>query len=98
MMLEVDILEYGYSFESEKHFIKFLIKGLNQKNQEKVIEIIQQIPIGDLKRFQTTKTENGMIVFELFPENEYPFITNIPDGDEIMAVEDSVKGFLEQFS
>jgi hypothetical protein len=25
-MLEVDILEYGYSFESEKHFIKFLIK------------------------------------------------------------------------
>jgi len=30
-MFEVNVLEYGYSFESERHFIKFLIKGLNKK-------------------------------------------------------------------
>jgi hypothetical protein len=39
-----------------------------------------------------------MIVLELFPENEYPFNTNIPNGNEIMDVEGTVKGFLEQFS
>jgi hypothetical protein len=97
-LLEVDVIEYGYSFEFEKHFIKFLIKGLDQKNQEKVIEIIQKIPIDDLKRFNTDQTEKGMIVLELFPENEYPFNTDIPNDDEIIDVEDTVKGFLEQFS
>lgn len=39
-MFEVNVLEYGYSFESERHFIKFLIKGLDKKNEEKLIGII----------------------------------------------------------
>ena len=97
-MFEVNVLEYGYSLESERHFIKFLIKGLDKKNEEKLVGIIGQIPEGDFKRFQTVVTENGLIVLELFPKGEYPFNTDVPNVDEIKSVEETVKGFLGQFS
>ena len=63
-----------------------------------MVGIIGQIPEGDFKRFQTVVTENGLIVLELFPEKEYPFNTDLPNVDEIKSVEDTVKGFLGQFS
>ena len=97
-MFEVNVLEYGYSLESERHFIKFLIKGLDKKNEEKLVGIIGQIPEGDFKRFQTVVTENGLIVLELFPKGEYPFNTDVANVDEIKSVEETVKGFLGQFS
>ena len=97
-MFEVNVLEYGYSFESERHFIKFLIKGLDKKNEEKLVEIIGQIPEGDYKRFTTVETENGLNILELFPLKEYPFSSKVPNTDEVKSVEDTVKGFLGQFS
>ncbi len=97
-MFEVNVLEYGYSYESDRHFIKFLIKGLDKKNEEKLIGIISQIPEGNFQRFQSFGTENGLVVLELFPENEYPFNTELPNSDEIKEVEETVKGFLGQFS
>ncbi len=63
-----------------------------------MVGIIGQIPEGDFKRFQSVVTENGLIVLELFPENEYPFNSEVPNVDEIKSVEDTVKGFLGQFS
>ena len=97
-MFEVNVLEYGYSFESQRHFIKFLIKGLNKENEEKLVEIISQIPEGDYKRFTTISTETGLNILELFPLKEYPFSSEIPNTDEVKSVEDTVKGFLGQFS
>ena len=94
-MFEVNVLEYGYSLESERHFIKFLIKDLDKKNEEKLVD---QIPEGDFKRFQSVVTENGLIVLELFPKGEYPFNTDVANVDEIKSVEETVKGFLGQFS
>jgi hypothetical protein len=37
-MFEVNVLEYGYSLESERHFIKFLIKGLDKKMKKNWLE------------------------------------------------------------
>ena len=97
-MFDVNVLEYGYSFESERHFIKFLIKGLNKKNEEKLVEIVSQIPEGNFKRFTTVSTDNGLNIVELFPIKEYPFSSEVPNTDEVKSVEDTVKGFLGQFS
>jgi hypothetical protein len=97
-MFEVNVLEYGYSFESKRHFIKFLIKGLDKKNEEKLVGIISQIPEGDYKRFSTVSTENGLNILELFPLKEYPFSSEVPNAEEVKSVEDTVKGFLGQFS
>ena len=97
-LLEVNVLEYGYSFESERYFIKFLIKGLDKKNEEKLVGIISQIPEGDYKRFTTVATENGLNILELFHEKEYPFSNEIPSTGDVKSVEDTVKGFLGQLS
>jgi len=67
-MFEIKVLEFGYSLKSERHFIKFLIKGINKENTEKLVEIIGQIPEGNFKRFKTEVTEEGLFVNELFPE------------------------------
>ena len=97
-MFEIIVLEFGYSLKSERHFIKFLIKGINKENTEKLVEIIGQIPEGNFKRFKTEVTEEGLFVNELFPEKEYPFNHDIPNEEEIKSVEETVKGFLGQFS
>jgi hypothetical protein len=97
-MIDVSVLEFGYSLETERHFIKFLIEGLDKDNTEKMMGVISQIPEGDYKRFESTPTENGLIILELFPEKEYPFNSEIPNADDIKSVEDTVKGFLGQFS
>ncbi len=48
-MFDVKGLECGYSFESERHFIKFLIIGLDKKNQEKLVETVIKFLKGILK-------------------------------------------------
>jgi hypothetical protein len=63
-----------------------------------LIGIISQIPEGNFKRFQSLGTENGLVVLELFPKNEYPFNNELPNSAEIKEVEETVKGFLGQFS
>jgi hypothetical protein len=62
------------------------------------VEIIGKILEGDYKRFTTVPTENGLHILELFPLKEYPFSSEIPNTDEVKSVEDTVKGFLGQFS
>jgi hypothetical protein len=42
-MFDVNVLEFGYSLKSERHFIKFLIKGIDKENTEKLVGIISQI-------------------------------------------------------
>lgn len=97
-MFKVNILEFGYSLKSERHFIKFLIKGIDKKNTEKLVGIISQIPEGNFKRFETEETEEGLYINELFPETEYPFNHDIPNMEEISSVEETVNGFLGQLS
>jgi hypothetical protein len=97
-MVEVNVLEFGYSFETERHFVKFLIKGLNPENTKTITGILDKIPEGKFQRFKSIETENGLNILELFPENEYPFNSEIPTTEEITAVEDTVKGFLGQVS
>jgi len=37
-MVDVNVLEFGYSFETERHFVKFLDKGLNPDNTKKIMD------------------------------------------------------------
>lgn len=97
-MVEVHVLEFGYSLETRRHFVKFLVNGLKKENIKKIVGIITQIPDGNLKRFQTWESENGLEIYELFPMNEYPFNNEIPDIEIIRTVEKNVKGFLDQFN
>jgi len=96
-LVEVRVLEFGYSLENRRHFVKFLINGLTDESTEKIVGIIGQIPEGNLKRFQTWKSENGLEIFELFLKDEYPFNNEIPNPKEIKLVEKNVEGFLDQF-
>ncbi len=63
-----------------------------------MVGIISQIHEGDLNRFKSEETENGLIVLELFPENEYPFNSEITSSEEINSVKGTVKGFMGRFA
>ena len=96
-MLDVKVLAYGYSLEKEKYFIKFNISGLEEDKKDKILSIITNIPLGDIKRFLIeSDTEKGLKLLEYFPENEYPFNKDIPNENDIKNVEEMVKGFLIQ--
>jgi hypothetical protein len=96
-MLEVKVLEFGYSVEHQKHFIKLSIIGLEKEKKDKIVPMIANIPLGNIKRFVVeADNEKGLKILEYFPENEYPFNNGIPTGEEIKAVEEMVKGFMIQ--
>ncbi|MGZ7119889.1 MAG: hypothetical protein ACXVH2_09275 [Methanobacterium sp.] len=96
-MLKVEVLEYGYSLENENYFIKFNISGLGEEQKDKILPIIGNIPLGDIKRFLIeSDSEKGLKILEYFPEEEYPFNKDIPGDEEIKKVEEMVKGFLMQ--
>ena len=94
-MVEVKILEFGYSLESNLPIMKFLIKGLDNKTKEQMLTMLENIPLGEFKRFELkSDTDEGIILLERFSEEEYPFQLNIPSEDEILAVENMVKKFM----
>jgi hypothetical protein len=95
-MATIKILEFGYSIESLRYFIKFLINGV--ENKEKFQNVLGNIPDGNLKRFEIKETPDGFIVLERFNEEEYPFNKDIPSDKEINSVEETLKGFLSQLS
>lgn len=95
-MAEIKVLEFGYSLESTRYFIKFLIKGI--ENEEKFQTVLRNIPDGNMKRFEIEDTSDGFLVLERFNEEEYPFNKEIPSEEEIISVEKTVKGFLSQLS
>ncbi len=95
--MEVRVLEFGYSLEARRHFVKFLVNGLSREDTEKVVGILGQIPEGNFKRFQTWESDIGLEIFELFPRDEYPFNKEIPNLEEIKSVEKGVEGLLDQF-
>ncbi|MCE5214215.1 MAG: hypothetical protein LLF83_05795 [Methanobacterium sp.] len=95
-MAEIKVLEFGYSLESARYFIKFLIKGV--ENKEKFQAVLGNIPDGNMKRFEIEENPDGFIVLERFNEEEYPFNKEIPSEKEIISVEETVKGFLSQLS
>ena len=97
-MVEVQLLEFGYSLEKGRHFIKFLVRGLTDVDIEKIVGIICQIPEGSYKRFQTWNTDSGLEIYELFPAKEYPFNKEIPTPEEFEAVEKSVEDLLKRFN
>jgi len=93
---QIKVLEFGYSLESTRYFIKFLIKGI--KNKEKFQTVFGNIPDGNMKRFEIEENSDSFIVLERFNEEEYPFNKEIPTEKEINSVEKSVNGFLSQLS
>jgi hypothetical protein len=94
-MIEVKILEFGYSLESNLPIMKFLIKGLDKKTQEQMLNVLENIPLGELKRFEIkSDTDNGIILLERFSEKEYPFKLDIPSEEEVVSVENMVKKFM----
>ncbi len=96
-MVDVKVLAYGYSLEKEKYFVKFNISGLKEDKKEKILPIIINIPLGDMKRFLIeSDNDKGLKLLEYFPENEYPFNKDKPSENEIKNVEEMVKGFLMQ--
>ena len=96
-MVEVKILEFGYSLESNMAIMKFFIKGLDKKTKEQVLSMLENIPLGELKRFEVTSdTDKGIILLERFSEEEYPFQLNIPSEDEVVSVENMVKKFMSK--
>ena len=96
-MVDVNVLAFGYSLEKGKHFVKFNISGLKEDKKDKILSIIVNIPLGDMKRFLIeSDNEKGLKLLEYFPDNEYPFNKDIPNEDEIKKVEEIVKGFLIQ--
>jgi hypothetical protein len=97
-LVEVQILEFGYSLEKGRHFIRFLVSGLKDEDIEKIVGIVGQIPEGSFKRFQTWNTDTGLEIYELFPAKEYPFNKEIPSPEEFKAVEKNVQGFLARFN
>lgn len=94
-MVNIELLEYGYSFETEKHFIKFLISGLSRAYEDKMIKILPNIPEGDIRRFEIERTEAGLVILERFSEEQYPFNKEIPTPDEIKSVEKTVEIFIK---
>jgi len=94
-MINIELLEYGYSFETEKHFIKFLIRGLSREYEVKMIKILPNIPEGSFKRFEIEKTESGLVILERFPNEQYPFHKQIPTPDEITSVKKTVEAFIK---
>ncbi|MBZ2164547.1 hypothetical protein [Methanobacterium spitsbergense] len=96
-MVEVKILEFGYSLESNMAIMKFFIKGLDKKTKEQMLSMLENIPLGELKRFEVTSdTNEGIILLERFSEEEYPFQLNIPSEDEVVSVENMVKKFMSK--
>ena len=96
-MVDVKVLAYGYSLEKGKHFVKFNISGLEEDKKDKILSIIVNIPLGDMKRFLIeSDSDKGLKLLEYFPENEYPFNKDIPNENEIKNIEETVKGFLMQ--
>ena len=96
-MVEVKILEFGYSLESNMAIMKFFIKGLDKKTKDQMFSMLENIPLGELKRFEVTSdTDEGIILLERFSEEEYPFQLNIPSEDEVVSVEDMVKKFMSK--
>ena len=94
-MVEVKILEFGYSLESNMAIMKFFIKGLDKKTKEQMLSMLENIPLGEFKRFEvTSNTDDGIILLERFSEEEYPFQLNIPSEDEVVSVENMVKKFM----
>ena len=86
-MVEVKILEFGYSLESNLPIMKFLIKGLDKKTQEQMLNVLENIPLGELKRFEIkSDTDDGMILLERFTEEEYPFKLDIPIVRNISSI------------
>jgi hypothetical protein len=94
-MVNIELLEYGYSFETEKHFIKFLLSGLSTEYEKKMINILPNITEGNVKRFEVEKTEAGLVILERFPEEQYPFHKEIPTTDEIKKVKKTVEVFIK---
>jgi hypothetical protein len=96
-MIDVKVLEYGYSLEKENHFIKFNISDLEEYKKDKILPIILNIPLGNDKRFLIESDDHkGLKLIEYFPEKEYPFNKEIANESEIKNVEEIVKGFLMQ--
>jgi hypothetical protein len=96
-MVDVKVLAYGYSLEKKKHFVKFNITGLKEDKKDKILSIIVNIPLEDIKRFLIeSDNEKGLKLLEYFPEKEYPFNKEKPTENEIKNVEEIVKGFLMQ--
>lgn len=95
-MSTIKVLEFGYSLENERYFIKFRISGV--ENKEKFQNILGNIPDGNMKRFEIKETPEGFIVLERFNEDEYPFNKDIPNEEEIRSVEEMVKGFLSKLT
>jgi hypothetical protein len=93
-MVEVKILEFGYSLESNLPMMKFLIKGMDKISQDQMLSVLKNIPLGELKRFEIiSNTNDDIILLERFSVEEYPFKLNIPSNDEIISVENMVKKF-----
>ena len=77
--------------------MKFFIKGLDKKTKEQMLSMLENIPLGELKRFEVTSdTDEGIILLERFSEEEYPFQLNIPSEDEVVSVENMVKKFMSK--
>jgi hypothetical protein len=75
--------------------MKFLIKGLDKKTQDEMLKVLENIPLGELKRFEIkSDTDNGIILLERFSEKEYPFKLDIPSEEEVVSVENMVKKFM----
>lgn len=97
-MTGIKLLEYGYSLETGKHFIKFLISGLTSENEKKMMKVLSNIPEGTVKRFESEKTDEGVVILERFPDNQYPFHQEVPTPEEIKKVENMVEGFIKPFN
>jgi hypothetical protein len=98
-MVEVKILEFGYSLESNLPLMKFLIKGMDKKTQDQMLNVLENIPLGEFKRFEIiSNTNDDLILLERFSVEEYPFKLYIPSGDEVRSVENMVKKFMAKDS
>jgi hypothetical protein len=72
--------------------MNFLSKDRIKKPKSKCLSMLENIPLGELKRFEVTSdTDKGIILLERFSEEEYPFQLNIPSEDEVVSVENMVK-------
>jgi len=95
IMVEVKILEFGYSLESNLPFMKILIKGLEKESKKQMLIGLEKIPLGELKRFLVkSDTDNGLTILERFSEEEYPFKLDIPSKKEVLSIEEMVKKFI----
>ena len=94
-MMEVKVREVGYSVEYQKHFIKVNIVGMEKEKKDKMLHMIVNMPLGNVKRFVVeSDNEKGLKICEYLLEGEYPFNRKIPAEKEIKAVEEMVKDFM----